>query len=247
MVSVLLTVAPQNDDIVPISISYPTANDPDVVMSNVNNTPLKGSTASGPHAEYTIHPAQRQSIPTNAATFSHHVPAASDSNPEYDLLLTSAYGTVSLASYKPKQNPPAIELLNTLHAHTSSCSPLSFSPNGHYLAVGGADALISLWDTTDWLCRRTLSSPSSGSIRDISWSWDGRFVVGASDEFGSGAGGGQNQLEIFHAETGDSVGAVPVKDGFGIPAVAWHPSRYVLAYSVTDNAGLRIMSGGAAW
>lgn len=141
------------------------------------------------------------------------------------------------------------------------------APTGRYLAIGGSDALISLWDTADWVCKRTVSSANGGAVRGVSWSWDGRFIVGACDEVGCGGTG----LEIFHAETGDSVYTVPtggpspnpyssMNGGFGggggsggnvgIPAVAWHPSRYWLAYSVTSDGpgsgagGLRIVGAG---
>lgn len=85
-------------------------------------------------------------------------------------------------------------------------------------------------------------------MRGVSWSFDGRFLCGACDEPGCGGNG----LEIFHAETGDSVYTVPTGAGAnaGIPAVAWHPSRYWLAYSTTADGpgstpgGLKIV--GAA-
>lgn len=92
------------------------------------------------------------------------------------------------------------------------------------------------------------SNNNGGAVRDVSWSFDGRFLCGACDE----VGGGANGLEIFHAESGESVYTVPAGggsgSGVGIPAVAWHPSRYWLAYSTTPDGpgtgGLRIV--GAA-
>jgi THO complex subunit 3 len=123
------------------------------------------------------------------------------------------------------------------------------------VAVGGSDAMISLWDTKTWVCRRTVSSASSGPIRGLSWSWDGRYIVGASEEVSSsggavGGGGSEAQgLEIYHAESGEVVHTIPT-GGAGVPAVAWHPSRYWLAYTVVDEtrskaggSGLRIVSG----
>lgn len=117
---------------------------------------------------------------------------------------------------------------------------IALAPTGRYLAIGGSDALISLWDTTDWICRRTLSSENGGAIRGVSWSFDGRFICGACDEPGCGGNG----LEIFHAETGESIYTIPLNANTGVPAVAWHPSRYWLAYSTTYDGPGSGSSGG---
>src|ERR1700761_8520579 len=44
-----------------------------------------------------------------------------------------------------------------LKGHTSSCLTTEMSPTGRYLATGGSDSIIALWDTTDWICQRTVS------------------------------------------------------------------------------------------
>jgi THO complex subunit 3 len=142
------------------------------------------------------------------------------------VLLTTGAGSIKVATY------PTLEPMKTLHAHTSSCFCVELSPNGRYLATGGSDALICLWDTTDWICRRTLAG-MVGSVRALGFSWDGAFVVGGSDE--------GNGLDIAHVETGEYVHAVATNAP--APCVAWHPSRYWLAYS-GDAMGLKIV--GAA-
>lgn len=188
----------------------------------------------------TPHP---QKVDTNATTFSNSLASSN-----LDLFLTTNDGSVKIVDY------PSFELKHVLHAHTSSCLSISLSPTSRYLAVGGSDALISLWDTTDWICKRTVSSANCGAVRDISWSFDGRFIVGACDEPGCSPG-----LEIFHAESGESMYTVTPQSSssnVGVPAVAWHPSRYWLAYSVTESGlgssgigGLRIVgaAGGSMW
>ena len=181
-------------------------------------------------------PTQQQNIQTNSTTFSH-------ASPPRDLFVTLGDGTVKIFDY------PSFQPLHTLHAHTSSCISIALSPSARYLAIGGSDALISLWDTTDWICRRTLSSTatSAGGVKSVSWSWDGRYLCGANYEpssDGEKAGG----IDVWHAETGENVHTVPT-GGMAVQAVAWHPNRYWLAYSVPDgpvsgSGGLRIV--GAA-
>ena len=52
-------------------------------------------------------------------------------------------------------------------AHTASCLTAELSPTGKYLATGGADSIITLFDTKDWLCQRTITQ-LSGPVRSIS-------------------------------------------------------------------------------
>ena len=68
-----------------------------------------------------------------------------------------------------------------------------------------------------------------GPVRSIAFTFDGVYVVGGSDE-----GGG---LEIAHTESGDQVHSV--KTSGPCPVVAWHPSRYSLAYA--DVGMLKIL------
>ncbi|RSM16436.1 hypothetical protein CEP52_000401 [Fusarium oligoseptatum] len=115
-----------------------------------------------------------------------------------------------------------------LNGHTSSCLTAELQPTGRYLATGGSDSIIALWDTTDWICQRTVTR-MVGPVRSLSFTFDGSFVVGGSDE-GSG-------LEISHVETGEHVHTF--KTAGACPVVAWAPTRYCLAYG--DLGILRIV------
>jgi WD40 repeat protein len=54
-----------------------------------------------------------------------------------------------------------------LHGHTSSCLTVELAPTGKYLATGGSDSIIAIWDTTDWICRRTVTS-MVGPVKSLS-------------------------------------------------------------------------------
>lgn len=69
----------------------------------------------------------------------------------------------------------------------------------------------------------------TGPVRSISFSCDGSYIVGGSDE--------GNGLEIAHTETGEYVHSL--KTSGPCPVVAWHPNRYHLAY--TDLGSLKII------
>ncbi|GKZ68195.1 hypothetical protein AnigIFM60653_007027 [Aspergillus niger] len=234
----VMIVGRKDDTLIPISVespSTPTIHPDGPPNAAATQQQQKPTFTPSTYTALEPHP---QPIQTNATTFSHHM--STPSSPDLHLFATTGEGTVKIISY------PSFDVLHTLHAHTSACLSISLAPTGRYLAVGGSDALISLWDTTDWICKRTVSSNNGGAVRGVSWSFDGRFICGACDEVGCGGNG----LEIFHAETGESVHTVPTggNANSGIPAVAWHPSRYWLAYSTTADGsgpgGLRIV--GAA-
>ena len=170
----------------------------------------------------------KQTQQTNQTTFSNAYPPR-------DLLITQGDGSVKILDY------PSMDILHSLSAHTSSCTAISYCPNGRYVAIGGSDAMISLWDTTGWVCRRTMSSSNSGGVRGLSWSWDGRYIVaaGVSEDSATTGGDGSNHgLEIHHAESGDVVHTVSTSSS-GIPAVEWHPNRYWLAYTQIEESGNR--------
>ena len=178
---------------------------------------------------FTHHRALPQYIQTNRTWFAPTT-AKEDS---YLVLVSTGSGVVRFCRYPKAPAASAdLELVTSIQAHTSSCTCLRLSPNGRYLATGGSDAMLNLWDTAALVCARGLDKPAGG-LKSLSFSWDGNFVVAGSDE---GVG-----IDIAHVETGEYVHRVETT----IPAscVAWHPSRYWLAYA-GEPGGLKIV--GAA-
>lgn len=55
----------------------------------------------------------------------------------------------------------------TLAGHTSSCLTAEMQPTARYLATGGSDSIVALWDTNDWICTRTLTR-MTGPVRSLS-------------------------------------------------------------------------------
>ncbi|KAF2866686.1 WD40-repeat-containing domain protein [Massariosphaeria phaeospora] len=157
----------------------------------------------------------RQSVQTNQLVFDWS---------GTHLHLTNGDGCIRIVRY------PSFETAVTLNAHTSSCFAVSMSPSGEYLAAGGGDALVSLWDTEDWICMRTMEL-TQNPVKSVDFSFDGSYISAGADDKE------EKQLHIAHVETGEIVHTIDVPQ----PAahVAWHPCRYVLAYSA-DSQGLKI-------
>ena len=77
-----------------------------------------------------------------------------------------------------------------------------------------------------------VASVVSGGIKSVGFSFDGAYVIGGSDE-----GGG---IEIGHVDSGEYAHRAEAPNCNGI--VAWHPSRYWIAWA--GDQGLRVI--GAA-
>ncbi|UPX10690.1 uncharacterized protein EKO05_0001332 [Ascochyta rabiei] len=143
------------------------------------------------------------------------------------LFLTSGDGSIKVVDY------PSFTPALTLNAHTSSCYAISMSPSGEYLAAGGGDALVSLWDTQEWICVRTFDLTKE-PVKSVDFSFDGSYITAGSDDKD------EKKIKIAHVESGEVVHEVSVTSASSV--VSWHPCRYVLAYSA-EAQGLRIVGG----
>lgn len=88
------------------------------------------------------------------------------------IFVTTAEGRIRILSYPDLEPVLHLSYGNEpnefeLNGHTSSCLTADLQPTGRYLATGGSDSIISLWDTTDWICQRTITR-MVGPVRSLS-------------------------------------------------------------------------------
>lgn len=152
-------------------------------------------------------------------------------------------------------------VLETLTPHTSSVYCAMPCPRGRHLAIGGSDALVTVWDTSDLSCKHCISD-ITGPVRSVAFSFDGAYLVAGSDERNDGAPGNPSApaggdalngsdvpepvppiagLSVYHVESGECAYTIPTTAA--TPCVEWHPSRYLLAYS-GEVGGVRILGAG---
>ena len=62
---------------------------------------------------------------------------------------------------------PSLELLHKFDAHVHECSAIGVELRGRYVATGGGDALVNVWDTQQWICQRTIPSAEYASSQSI--------------------------------------------------------------------------------
>jgi len=78
-----------------------------------------------------------------------------------------SYPSFVPALQKPYQVSEGEDSEYILKGHTSDCNAVKLSPTGRWLATGGDDSVIALWDTQNWICKRTITC-LSGPVESIS-------------------------------------------------------------------------------
>ncbi|GAB4821995.1 hypothetical protein N2152v2_009041 [Parachlorella kessleri] len=92
---------------------------------------------------------------------------------------------------------PEMHRLRPLHGHTTAVFTIAVDKNSKYIATGGSDAVVSLWDAQDFVCLRTYIKMDH-NIRGLSFSHDSRYLAIAAE---------QPALDIENVETVEAKGA----------------------------------------
>ncbi len=115
-------------------------------------------------------------------------------------------------------------------SHSSSIRAAAYSPDGRFIASGGDDSIVKLWDlsTRD---ERYVFRGHTGAVRCAAISPDGKLIASAGDD---------RVIRLWNAETGEPAGLLKGHTAT-VRAVAFQPgSTPLLLASAGDDATARL-------
>jgi len=121
----------------------------------------------------------------------------------------------------------------TYRGHAGRVTAVAWSPDGKYIASGGDDHTIQVWNALTGT-RLLISQGHSGGVPAVAWSPDSTLIASASAGPSiSGAPASDNTVQVWNAATGQSIYAYH-GHASGITDVAWSPKGDRIASSSSD-------------
>jgi WD40 repeat protein len=119
---------------------------------------------------------------------------------------------------------PEGKLVRRLHGNTLPVQDVAFSPDGKWLAAGGTDGMLRLWNTSTWTLDQALLGHTA-RIDSLAWAPDStRLVTGSWD----------GTCRFWSLATGTS-SSVMTHGGFKVYCVAWSPNGQSVATGGGDD------------
>ena len=149
-------------------------------------------------------------------------------SPDGSLLLLSS-GSGSIHIHHTTSTPSPYTRIHSHPTHTANVFCLQFDPLSRFIATASSDSMISLWDSREWFSHkmiRDLTFPA----RAIGFSFDGELLAAGGEDRYISINATNPELGRDKGE-GDGVWKVQLGQGTMINTLAWHPSKYVLAYA----------------
>jgi THO complex subunit 3 len=123
------------------------------------------------------------------------------------------------SSSSSSENALTLRPIHQMLGHTSNCFSIELDPTGKYIASGSSDAMVCIWNTSDFTCSSAISR-MEWPVQSLSFSYDGTLLAsGSEDTF----------IDIADTQTGARIWKQETK---GMTySLAWHPKAFLLAYT----------------
>lgn len=128
-----------------------------------------------------------------------------------------------------ESNPEKRKPFLTLLGHKDRIRCVTFSPNDLFLASGGFDRTVRLWNITEQKCINILKGHSN-TIWSTAFNYDGSIVASGSDD---------KTIRLWDFQSGKPI-SVLKEHSSGILSIAFKPDCYNILASGSDDKTLRL-------
>jgi THO complex subunit 3 len=142
------------------------------------------------------------------------------------LITSTTQGKIQILEF-PSLGSPVAEVT----AHYGSMYALQLSPKQKYLATGGADSQLCIFDTAELVCVEAMGRMTA-AVRSISFSHTGEAVAAAAD---------QGNIEICTVPSGEQLCSIPTSQGLGAKCIAFSSRSLELAVAENGNKLIKIL------
>lgn len=139
------------------------------------------------------------------------------------LLLSSGSGSVHI------HNTDTYARIHSHPTHTANVFCLEYDPLSRFVATASSDAMIALWDASEWFAVKMITSLAFPA-RAIGFSFDGELVAAGGEDAFITVNAANPSVGLAEGES-DQVCKIALGPSTMINTLAWHPSKYVLAYA----------------
>jgi len=164
--------------------------------------------------------AKTHKVTRTTAKFPYQVNDASWNRAGDVFYLTTADGFAEALRF------PSLAPMHRMKGHTSSVYAMALDPARDRVAFGGADAMVSVWDTHECVCVGVVARLQA-PVRAVSFSHDGAFLAAAGDD---------DAVDVADAATFARVASAPVRGG-SVSSMRWSPTHHVLAFAGEGGGG----------
>lgn len=148
----------------------------------------------------------------------------SDHSQPGDMALTPLHDTPIISQGENRTTQPGNSIIQTYFGHNSWVSTLAWSPNGQWIASGGGDCTVQVWNVATGETHSVYHGHTN-YVQAVAWSPDGQYIASGSDDC---------TVKVWNISTGNLIFTYSEHSN-KVKAITWSPDGERIASASLDR------------